>query len=64
MLEAVQGRIQRPLLDAQQIIGNLLDALRDCPPVHWLEGNRPEDQQVKGPLQDVCLVAHVVSLVD
>jgi hypothetical protein len=55
----VQGRIERSLLDAQQIVGNLLDALRDRPAVHRLGGDGLHDEQVKGALQDVGLVAHV-----
>ena len=40
MLEAVERRIERALLDAQQIVGNLLDTLGNRPAVHRLEGDR------------------------
>jgi hypothetical protein len=40
MLEAVQRRIERPLLHAKQLVRNLLDALRNRPAVHRLERDR------------------------
>src|SRR5215211_4527317 len=33
--ESMQGRIERALVDLQDIPGDLLDALRDPPSVHW-----------------------------
>ena len=64
VLEAVERRIERALPDPQQVVRDLLDALRDRPAVHRLERDRPHDQEVEGPLQDVGLVAHAASLVD
>ena len=64
MLQAVQRRIERALLHAQQFVRDLLDALRDRPAVHRLERDRPQDQQVERALNQVGLVAHVASLVD
>jgi hypothetical protein len=37
--EPMPGEINGSLLDAQQVVGNLLDALRDGPAVHRLAGN-------------------------
>jgi hypothetical protein len=45
-------------LHPQQIIGNLLNTLRDRPTVHGFERDRAQDQQVERALQDVGLVAH------
>src|SRR5262249_22205096 len=59
MLEAMQRRIQRALLDTQQVIGDLLNALCDRPAVHGLHRERSHDEKVEGPLQDVRLVAHL-----
>ena len=64
MLEPVQRRIERPLLDAQQLVGNLLDALGDRPAVHRLERDGAQDQEIEGALDEVGLVAHEASLVD
>nr|WP_237050905.1 hypothetical protein [Luteitalea pratensis] len=58
MFEPVERGIERALLDPQQVIGNLLDALRDCPAMQGFEGDRSHDQQVESALQDVRLVAH------
>jgi hypothetical protein len=58
MLEPVQRGIERPLLDAQQVAGHLLDSLGDRPAVHRLEGTRAQDQEIERALQDVSVVAH------
>jgi hypothetical protein len=62
VLEAMQRGIEGTLLDAQQIVGNLLNALRDCPTVQRLERDRPHDQEIEGALQDVGLIAHAACL--
>jgi hypothetical protein len=58
MLEAVKSRVERPLLDPQQVVGDLLNPLGDGPPVHRLEVNRPEDQKIERALKNISLVAH------
>src|SRR5690348_14715824 len=50
-LEALQCRIERALVDAQHILGNLLDALRNAPAMLRAERERLQDQQVERALQ-------------
>ena len=51
--EAVQRRIERTLVDAQDVVGDLLDVLRDAPPVLRPESQRLENQQVERALENV-----------
>src|SRR5690349_5170353 len=45
LFEAMQGRVERPLLDAQQLVGNGVDVGGDGVPVHTLlAGQRFENQ--------------------
>src|SRR5262249_5081230 len=46
-LEAMQRRVQRPLLNAQRLARALLDALGDGPAVLRLERERVQDQQIQ-----------------
>ena len=52
-LEPLQRRIQRALVDAQHVLGDLLDALRDAPAVQRPERQRLEDQQIERALQQI-----------
>jgi hypothetical protein len=63
LLEAVQRRVERPLVHAQHITRDLLDALRDAPPMHRLERERLQDQHVQRALQQILfLTAHESTL--
>jgi hypothetical protein len=53
VLEAVQRRIERSLLDREHVAGELQDALRDAPSVKRLARERLEDQQVERALEQV-----------
>src|SRR5438270_2497491 len=53
ILEAVERRIERALIDLQHVARDLLDPLRDAPAVHRLERERLENQHVERALQDV-----------
>src|SRR4051812_19430466 len=52
-LQAVQRGIERALLNAQQVAGHLLNALRYSPAVERLQGNSAEDQQIKCALRKI-----------
>src|SRR4051812_23675894 len=53
MLEPLQRRIQGPLLHQQDVVGELPDARGDRPPVHRLEGQRLENEQIQRALDEV-----------
>ena len=48
VLEAMERRVERALVDLQDVLGDLLDALRDRPAVQRAGLQRPEDEQVEG----------------
>ena len=48
VLEAMERRVERALVDLQDILGDLLDALGDRPAVQRLGLQRPKDEQVEG----------------
>jgi len=50
LFQAVKGRIERALLNLQDLAGQLSDPLGDRPPVHRLQGQRFQNQQVESPL--------------
>src|SRR6185312_3170875 len=56
LLEPLQRGIERPLIDVEGPARELLDACADPPPVHRLEGERFQNQQIEGPTQDVGLI--------
>jgi hypothetical protein len=58
VLEAVQGWVERALLDPEQFVGDLLDALGDRPAVGRLEGDRAHDEEVERALNQVSLILH------
>src|SRR5262245_11352645 len=62
----MKSRIQRPLVDAQNILGDLKNPLRDPPAMLRAEGQDFEYQQVERALQQVASGrwGHVVPLVD
>src|SRR5262245_10025478 len=53
VLEAMECRIERALIDLQDIFGDLLDAFRDRPAVQRLGSQRAEDEQVECARQKV-----------
>src|SRR5206468_10445920 len=55
ILETVERRIQRPVLDLQHLVGSLLDGVRDRVPVRGAEGQGFQDQQVERPLEHFAL---------
>lgn len=58
-LQAMQRRVKRALLDAQHVLGNLLNALRNGPAVLRFKRQRLEDQQVERSLREIdTLVCH------
>jgi hypothetical protein len=53
LFEALQGGIERALIDIEHAAAGLLEALADSPPVHGFEGEGFEDQEIQGAAEDV-----------
>ncbi len=49
----MQGRVERPLLHLQHLVRQLADAPGNRPAVERLDGERLENQQVEGSLDEV-----------
>jgi hypothetical protein len=58
LLEAVQSRVEGPLIDLQHVAGNLLNAQRNAPPVPRSGSQRAEDQEVQSTLKEVGFLRH------
>src|SRR5262245_52356422 len=56
--EALQSGVERALLDLQDLVRQLADALRNRPAVQRLERDRFHDQQVDGALNEVGRLPH------
>ena len=56
LLEAMECRIERPLIDAQDVLRDLLDAQRDSPAVHRLERQGLQDEHVERSLQEILFL--------
>src|SRR5687768_18453637 len=53
MLETMESRVKRALIDLQDVLGNLLDALGDGPAVQNILLQRAQDQQIERAGQQV-----------
>jgi len=53
LLEPVERWVERALVHAQRLLRDLLDAMRHGPPVHWLAGERAEDEEVERALKEL-----------
>jgi len=51
MLKPVKGWIESALIDAQNIVGELANTLRDGPAMHRLKRENLQDEKVERPLQ-------------
>src|SRR5262245_36555506 len=60
VLEAMEGRIQRALIDLQDVLGNLLDALGDGPAVQGILLQRAQNQQIERAGQQIGRSRHGV----
>jgi len=49
----MKSRIERALLNAENVVGNLLNALGDRPPMLGAEGQRSENEEVQSALRKV-----------
>jgi hypothetical protein len=49
----MEGRIERALLDAEDLTRHLLNALGNAPSVLGLEREGAQDQKVKGALREI-----------
>src|SRR5262249_30051660 len=62
LLDAVQRRVERALLDAEQLARVLPDALDDAVAVERPGRERLEDEEVEGALEEVGLAGHLETL--
>src|SRR6476661_4071260 len=53
VLEPVERRIERSLVDLEQIAGHLLDALGHAPPMLGPQAQSLQDQQIESALQKI-----------
>jgi len=58
LFEAVEGGIESALIDLEDVVGDLADALRDSPAVKRLEGNGLQDKQIESALDEVGGFSH------
>ena len=61
-LEPVEGGIEGALLDLEDFLGDLLDALGDGPAVLGLECDGFQDEEVEGALDEVVWFAHSMTI--
>jgi hypothetical protein len=62
LFQSVNRRVERSLLDLEDLCTDLLDTLRNSPAVHWLEGDSFENEQVERALDQIGRFAHGVPL--
>ena len=62
LLEAVQRRVKRALLDLKSLPGDLLDALCDRPTVLGFERDGLQNQQIERSLNEIGRLCHIPSL--
>jgi len=60
LFEAMEGGVEGALLDLEDVLGDLLDALGDGPAVLGLESEGFEDEKVESALDEVVGFAHSV----
>src|SRR3954470_23239721 len=58
LLEALEDRIERALVDVERVARELLDALADSPAVHRLEGQGLEHEHLEGAWNERDRVGH------
>src|SRR6185369_11311526 len=57
-LQAVQRRVERPLLNQQHVVRDLLDPLGNRPTVFRLERHDFQNQEIEGALNEILRFAH------
>jgi hypothetical protein len=60
LLEPVECRVQRSLIDAENVARELLNSLGDRPPVARFGDERAENQEIEGALEEVEASGHGV----
>jgi len=58
LFETVKSGIERALIDLEDVVGDLADALGDGPAVERLEGDGFEDEEVESALDEVGGFGH------
>ena len=53
----MERRVKRALVDLEDVLRELLDALGDAPAVHRARGKGLQDQDVEGSLQEIAAFA-------
>src|SRR5690242_17354 len=51
--QPLEGRVERTLLDFEDVVGRARDVLRDGVAVEWLDGQRLQNQHLQGPLEKI-----------
>jgi hypothetical protein len=66
MLEAMERGVKSALVDAENVVGELADAIGDSEAVHRAGGEDLEDEEVEGALQEFVGTRHLVftSMID
>ena len=57
LLEPVERRVEGPLIDLEDILRHLLQALGDAPSMHVARRQRAENEEVERALEEVALFA-------
>ena len=57
-LHTLKSEKQRPRIYTEHAFADLLDALRDAEPVHWLQAQALENEHVERALNDVRRLRH------
>ncbi len=58
LFQPVQRRVERALVDLEDVLGKLADALRNAPAVHGFEGDGLQNQQVQRALDQIVGFTH------
>jgi len=62
LLEAVQSRVERALLNLKDFLRDLLDAFGDGPAMFGFERNGFEDEKVESALDEIVRFAHSMTI--
>src|SRR5215217_4691516 len=58
LLELVQGGVERAVADLKRVFRDLLEPVTDVPPVHRIQGEHLEDEQIERSLNEVLWSTH------
>src|SRR5687768_16039569 len=61
LLQTLEGRIERPVIDEQHVVGLLFDGTRNTLPVLYAEHERAQNQEINGSLQACASLLYTFS---